>query len=115
MDVGKPDRHPLLIGDVDTRDARHLRLSSKITKWGGPRSSQGRVLYGSKLAGQSVYGSLSHYRISILLARRLGGNLGEVGERGVQLCLFIGMVGEHPRAVIDIGLHIEMAVAAQVE
>jgi len=32
MDVSEPDRDPLLIGDVDTRDARHLRLSSKMTK-----------------------------------------------------------------------------------
>jgi hypothetical protein len=38
--------------------------------------------------------ALSHiYLVSEAL---LGGNLGEVGERGVQLCLFIGMVGEHP-------------------
>jgi hypothetical protein len=32
VDVREPDRDPLLIGDIDTRDARHLRLSSKITK-----------------------------------------------------------------------------------
>jgi hypothetical protein len=32
MDVSESDRDPLLIGDVDTRDARHLRLSSKVTK-----------------------------------------------------------------------------------
>src|ERR1700758_647719 len=32
MDVSAPDRDPLLIGDVDPRDARHLRLSSKMTK-----------------------------------------------------------------------------------
>jgi hypothetical protein len=32
VDVSEPDRDSLLIGDIDTRDARHLRLSSKITK-----------------------------------------------------------------------------------
>jgi hypothetical protein len=32
MDVSEPDWNPLLIRDIDTRDARHLGLSSKITK-----------------------------------------------------------------------------------
>ena len=44
-----------------------------------------------------------------------GGKFGEVGKRGAQLGLVIGMVGELPRTVVHIGLHIEMAVAAQVE
>jgi hypothetical protein len=32
MDVGQPDRDPLLIGDIDASDPRHLRFSFKDQK-----------------------------------------------------------------------------------
>src|SRR5262249_45926277 len=46
MNISKPDRDPLLIGDVDASDARHLRFSSKNRDEAGFELSQGQALYG---------------------------------------------------------------------
>jgi hypothetical protein len=44
VDIGEPDRDPLLIGNIDASDPRHLRFSSKEQKWVWFALSQGRVL-----------------------------------------------------------------------
>src|SRR5260221_4236434 len=45
----------------------------------------------------------------------LRGHLGQIAERRGECCLVIGPVFELAGPEVDIGLHVEMAVAAQVE
>jgi hypothetical protein len=43
MDIHEPDRDPLLIGDVDASDTRHLRLSLAVgvRQWQKPLLAEG--------------------------------------------------------------------------
>src|SRR6516165_9935153 len=86
----------------------------KLQNRGGVRSSQGQALYGSTLIRQSVcsFDDSAHPLTGEVL---FGGKLGEIGEGRTKLRLVIGMVDQPSRMVVDIGLHVEMAVAAKVE
>src|SRR5215469_1309289 len=48
-------------------------------------------------------------------ASLLGGQLGKVGQRRPQLSLIVRIITELAGLVIDIGLHVEVAMAAEVK